>query len=112
MPTGLIVSGANASAYTNFAESLCQRIEKYTEASIIQLNPSQAPNLKSTLKHINQQAINRFSEEATGTQYLNYDLQLLYDHVKANSNKKVLIFFQDSESFNDGLLADLISVLR
>ena len=112
MPTGLIVSGANASAYTSFAETLCQRIEKDAEASIIQLNPSQAPNLKSTLKHINQQAMNCFSEETTGTRYLNYDLQLLYDHVKANSNKKVLIFFQDSESFNDSLLADLISVFE
>ena len=46
-----------------------------------------------------------------GTGYLNYDLQMLYDQVQANSIKKVLIFFQESESFNENLLADLMDIL-
>lgn len=46
-----------------------------------------------------------------GSRRLNYDLQVLCDHVRNNSIEKVVIYFQDSEGFQDALLADFIDVL-
>ena len=42
---------------------------------------------------------------------LNYDLQVLCDHVRNNSIEKVVIYFLDSEGFQEALLTDLVDVL-
>lgn len=81
------------------------------EATVIHLDSTQAPNLKSVLKLINRQAADQ-SSDGDANRYLNYDLQLLCDHVQATLIKKVVVFFTDSESFNEDLLAELIDVFR
>jgi origin recognition complex subunit 3 len=89
-----------------------QHVETVEEAMVIHLNSTQAPNLKSVLKHINRQAADQSSTDGDGNRYLNYDLQFLCDHIQTTSTKKVVVFFTDSESFNESLLADLIDILR
>ena len=42
---------------------------------------------------------------------LNYDLQVLCDHIQNNSIERVVIYFEDSECFQEALLTDLIDVL-
>jgi len=89
-----------------------QHVKTTEETTVIHLNSNQAPNLKSVLKLINRQAVDQSSKDGEGSRYLNYDLQLLCDHVQATSIKKVVVFFTDSESFNESLLAEMIDVLR
>ena len=76
----------------------------------MELDPNQPQNLKSALKYINRQLAGRTVEGIPENRYLPYDLQFLYDIVQSNSIEKVVIFFQDSESFSDILLIELIDV--
>lgn len=89
-----------------------QHVKTVEEATVIHLDSTQAPNLKSVLKLINRQAADQSSKNGDPNRYLNYDLQLLCDHVQATSIKKVVVSLTDSESFNEDLLAELIGVLR
>lgn len=91
---------------------MSQHVKTVEQTTVVHLNSTQAPNLKSVLKHINRQATGQSSKDGDGNRYLNYDLQLLCDHIQATSIKKVVIFFTDSESFNESLLAELIDILR
>lgn len=43
---------------------------------------------------------------------LNYDLQVLCDHVRFHSIAKVILAFQDSETFDGALLNDIVGVIR
>lgn len=79
---------------------------------LVQLNSDQAPNLKSALKHLNRQTESYVSKDSDRTRYLNYDLQILYNHVQEHAVEKVVVLFRDSESFSESLLADLIGVLE
>lgn len=47
-----------------------------------------------------------------GPKLLSYDLQILYDCVKAHDSQKVIIAFQDSEAFDGALLGDLITLFK
>ena len=49
---------------------------------------------------------------AQDTRQLNYDLQILHDHVQAHCINRVVVAFVDSEAFEAKLLADLIDILR
>jgi len=89
-----------------------RHVKTVEEATVIHLDSTQVLNLKSVLKHINRQAAEQSSKDGEGSRYLNYDLQLLCDHVQATSIKKVVVFFTDSESFNESLLAELVDILR
>ena len=50
--------------------------------------------------------------DAQDSRHLNYDLQILHDHVKAHSINRVVVAFEDSEAFEAKLLADLIDIFR
>ena len=43
---------------------------------------------------------------------LHYDLQILYEHMQQYSVSRAVIYFQNCESFDTNVLADLIDVLR
>ena len=91
---------------------MSQHVKTVEEATVIHLDSSQAPNLKSVLKLINRQAADHASRDSDANRYLNSDLQLLCDHVQATSIKKVVVFFTNSESFDESLLAEIIDALR
>lgn len=46
-----------------------------------------------------------------GPRYLNYDLHILYDHVRVHSLSRVVLLFQDGEALEGSLLADLTEIL-
>lgn len=53
MPTGLVVAGPSNSAALHF-QSVVDRINVEERAVLVELSSGQCPNLKTTLKYINQ----------------------------------------------------------
>jgi origin recognition complex subunit 3 len=47
-----------------------------------------------------------------GRKLLNYDLQILHDHIKSTKNGRIIVAFQDSEAFDSGLLAEVLLLFR
>jgi hypothetical protein len=47
-----------------------------------------------------------------GSRPLPYDLNLLYDYVKKTGGRRLVIAFRDSESFDQALLGDIVSLIR
>ena len=47
-----------------------------------------------------------------GVRLLNYDLQILYEYMKQHSISKILLSFQNSESFDGTVLAEIIDIFR
>ncbi len=43
---------------------------------------------------------------------LNYDLQILSEHLKTTQRSHIVLAFQDGEAFDTGLLAEIMSLLR
>ena len=43
---------------------------------------------------------------------LNYDLEMLHIFVRRHGIRRVLVYLQDCEAFDDELLSDLIDMLR
>ena len=56
--------------------------------------------------------IARFSDPRQSSRRLNYDLQVLCDHVRSHSITKVILAFHDSETFDGALLNDIVEVIR
>ena len=52
------------------------------------------------------------SWSAQGSRRLNYDLQILEDYVKLHSISRIVISFQDSQTFEGGLLGEIVDVFR
>jgi origin recognition complex subunit 3 len=75
------------------------------------------------LKHIIQRATSSTYEDDDGDElddkpstrkgprFLNYDLQILHNHVREHDVKQVVIAFEDTEAFDSHLLCDLIELL-
>lgn len=101
------------------------------------MNSAQATNLKTLLKHINQHAAlqptdvhddgvlgdrhqvnsclpwaKKWLIPLKSSRLLNYDLQILHQHIKSRGTPRVVLSFRDSEALEGGILADLIAVLR
>ncbi|KAG7006021.1 origin recognition complex subunit 3 [Physcia stellaris] len=116
LPTGLISGAPNVSIQAGLTHAIAQRIRANEDIVYIRLLSTQQPNLKAVLKHINRQAKSQVGNTenqnlAERDHYLNYDLQMLHDHVQNRSIQKVVLYFQDSEGFQETLLADLIEIL-
>ncbi|KAK0515982.1 hypothetical protein JMJ35_002016 [Cladonia borealis] len=117
--TGLVVSGPNNGSSAKLFESIMQRVHVRHRAILVALSSGQSPNLKTVLKYINQHARTQTLESdedtvidgAEDTRQLNYDLQILHDHIQAHTIDRVVIAFEDSEAFEAKLLGDLIDIL-
>ncbi|KAL8777458.1 MAG: hypothetical protein Q9213_007855 [Squamulea squamosa] len=90
------------------------------DVMVVNIDPSQITNLKSALKHINGHVMGVASpieeddlpKHGKSGRKWNYDLQILYDHVRSQSIQKIIITFHDSETFNGALLNDIIEVIK
>lgn len=47
-----------------------------------------------------------------GHKLLNYDLQILHDHLKTSNNKNIIVAFQDSEAFDSGVISDALILFQ
>ncbi|CAD6583165.1 MAG: hypothetical protein ASARMPREDX12_001195 [Alectoria sarmentosa] len=117
--TGLLVTGPDNSTTVSLFESIAEIANLEVRTIWVTLSSGQSPNLKTTLKYINQRATSRnldsqddaILDEANDGRRLNYDLQILGDYVQSHAIDKVLLSFQDSEAFEVKVLTDLIEVL-
>ncbi|KAL8682151.1 MAG: hypothetical protein Q9186_001772 [Xanthomendoza sp. 1 TL-2023] len=120
IPSALIVVGPSNSTYTNIVRSIETHLQPQVDFVVVNIVPSQVVNLKSVLKLINTHATGAaaIAEEDDGSRHeqhgrlLNYDLQILYNHVQYHSTKKVILAFHDSETFDGALLNDIIEVIK
>ncbi|KAL8672188.1 MAG: hypothetical protein Q9168_003352 [Polycauliona sp. 1 TL-2023] len=119
IPTALIVVGPSDSTYTNIVRSVESRLQEKLDVAVMDIVPSQIANLKSALKFINAHVTNAAStskedglpKHEQANRRLNYDLQVLCDHVRSNAIEKVVLAFHDSETFDAALLNDIIEVI-
>ncbi|KAL8887162.1 MAG: hypothetical protein Q9215_005219 [Flavoplaca cf. flavocitrina] len=120
VPTALIVIGPSNSTYTNIVRSVEAQLQEKLDVALVDIAPSQIVNLKSALKFINNRVTGAaLTVEEDGlprheqsSRRLNYDLQVLCDHIRFHSIAKVILAFQDSETFDGALLNDIIGVIR
>ncbi|KAL8850711.1 MAG: hypothetical protein Q9221_004359 [Calogaya cf. arnoldii] len=119
IPTALIVVGPSNSTYTNIVRSVETQLQEELDVGIVDIVPSQIVNLKSALKLINNHVtdVSLTTEEdglpkqEQSSRRLNYDLQVLCDHVRSHSITKVILAFHDSETFDGALLNDIVEVI-
>lgn len=119
---------------------LAERVHSETDALIVTIRPGDASNLKAALKKLIRDATNTDHDEEDersassvpgvsshislsvlpgaeadrhqGHKFLNYDLQLLQNHLKSSKHRQVVVAFQDSESFDSTLLTELIKLFQ
>ncbi|KFY08739.1 hypothetical protein V492_05943 [Pseudogymnoascus sp. VKM F-4246] len=121
IPTGLITTGQNTASQELLFSQLAERVQGETDALIVTIRPGDASNLRAALKKLIRDATNtdhddedeRSASSATGGhKFLNYDLQLLQNHLRSSKHRQVVVAFQDSESFDSTLLTELIELLQ
>ena len=59
IPAGLILVKPGTETYSRLIDSIAKHLQDEEKAIVINLTSSQAPNVKSVLKSINQNAINQ-----------------------------------------------------
>ncbi|OJD14317.1 hypothetical protein AJ78_05312 [Emergomyces pasteurianus Ep9510] len=120
IPAGLITLGSNLSLMGRLLDRLHEQLQSNTAGQVVTLDSGNASNLKTVLKHIIRSGTTPTNGidgdrvlpmDRTGPKPLAYDLDILHGHVKEKGIRNVVIAFRDSESFDHGLLADLISLL-
>ncbi|KAL8999689.1 MAG: hypothetical protein Q9169_001506 [Polycauliona sp. 2 TL-2023] len=119
IPTALIVVGPSSSTYTNVVRSVELQLQEKIDLAVVNIIPSQTVNLKSALKLINSHVTNAsligeqdgLPKHEQANRRLNYDLQVLCDHVRSHAIEKVVLAFHDSDIFDGALLNDIIEVI-
>jgi origin recognition complex subunit 3 len=122
IPTGLIVTGPNIASQELLFTQLENRVRSDLGSIVVTFRSSDASNLKTVLKKLIRDATNQDhgdddeqAPSSSGKQkLLNYDLQILRNHLSATSKSstKVVVAFQDSEAFDSELLTELILLFK
>ena len=117
LPCGLIVGAPNVTNQSSLTDAITRKIQASEGTLVVSLLSTQLPNLKTALKYVNQQAASHLggnvdADWAGRGQYLNYDLQMLRDCTQSQPVRKVVLYFRDSEGFEEALLSDLIDTFR
>ncbi|RAH76418.1 origin recognition complex subunit [Aspergillus japonicus CBS 114.51] len=120
IPAALVTVGSNVSSLGRLLTRLNGQLTTTGEGGVIVLESGDAPNLKTTLKNIirfgitnteGNEGYQSFVTDREGPRVLGYDLDLLAEYVKRKEVKKLVLAFRDSEAFDPGILADLLSLL-
>ncbi|KAK3362945.1 origin recognition complex subunit 3 N-terminus-domain-containing protein [Lasiosphaeria hispida] len=124
IPAGFIITGPNIASQDLLFEQLAETLCKGSQTRFVRLRSAEAPNLKAALKKIIRDATVRVAgddEEGDdvevsvgqdGRKYLDYDLEALHVSLKLQQSGRVIVAFQDSEAFDNGLLTDLIALFH
>lgn len=121
--SGIILSGPS----TVLSSAIFRRLSRRQDGGgaarvVVPLSSSSGSNLKAILKALIQRATLRQtglddeedevqSAQRKGGRLLNYDLQLLYDHVREHQIPQVVVAFEDTEAFDNDLFSELIELL-
>jgi origin recognition complex subunit 3 len=132
----LIVTGPNIASQELLFSQIAESLRSNAQRTVITLRSGDATNLKAVLKKLIRDATNQKEDEGEdaqivqkdvsfqtfatryslaknqGRKLLNYDLQILHDHVKSSTSAKIIVAFQDSEGFDSGLLAEMLVLFR
>ena len=121
IPTGIISTGPDAGSNVSITDQLATTQRAHGRRSFVSLSNSSGTNLKAVLKVIIQKATARSEGvdededdqrvSKKGTRLLNYDLQILYDHVRERELELVVIAIQNTEAWDSDLLSELIELL-
>ncbi|MCJ1417094.1 hypothetical protein MMC32_003433 [Xylographa parallela] len=117
--TGLIMSGIAGGTSTSVFTSIARSLASDPQNLIVPIAASQCTNLKTTLKTIIQKIANQsialadenLPADRQGWRLLNYDLQIVHEHVLKHSINKVVLWFHNSEGLDGTVLADVVEVL-
>lgn len=88
---------------------------------VVHLQPSQCPNLQTSLKNVIKSAITSYKDIDEYSDFLtqhkalvpmNFDLELLQRYVKLHDVDRVLISIMEVEAFDTAILSELVSTLH
>ncbi|KXT02618.1 hypothetical protein AC579_5440 [Pseudocercospora musae] len=122
IPTALVLAGANSALRSSIFAQVPLQPGFKARRTLVSISSGTGTNLKNLLKSIIQKATLRATdddedevEEGTtsrrGTKLLNYDLQILCDHVEERQLRQIVIAFEDTEAFDNDLLSELVTLL-
>ncbi|KAK4897764.1 Origin recognition complex subunit 3 [Elasticomyces elasticus] len=127
--TGIILTGADGATEAGISKKIAEKVRVGKHRRIlVPLSSSSGGNLKVLLKTLVQKATTRKAgpyddiEEdddddelrttrTKGHKLLNYDLQLLYHHVREHKKEQVIVAVEDTEAFDSDLLSEFIELL-
>lgn len=123
LPSAILITGPSLASHAKLFGQLASRLTVSSRRVFVGLNSSQAPNLKTLLKHLISRGtssnvlIDEDDDETSatirkGARLLNYDLQILEHAVNERKLDKVIIAFQDCEAFDGLVLSDAIELLN
>lgn len=119
--TGFIATGPNISSQELLFSQLAVHLKAKINGPVVILRSADALNLKAVLKQIIRDATSQKpgmddDEEVSllqdGRKLLNYDLEILHGFVRAHGSQAVVIAFQDSEAFDNSIVAELVVLFR
>ncbi|KAF2099463.1 hypothetical protein NA57DRAFT_38384 [Rhizodiscina lignyota] len=118
LPAGLISAGPNIASHGALFRQIATKLGAADATIFVALTSSECSNLKSLLKSLIVKGTTLGDDEEDdaqtphrkGPKLLNYDLQLLHDHVKQNAIETVVITFQDTEAFDGHVLSETIEL--
>jgi origin recognition complex subunit 3 len=121
IPTGIILSGPGSASSNSLARRVADAVQKQKRRIYVPLDSGSAPHLKAVLKTLIQKATAITAEEdeddelaltsRKGPRLLNYDLQILYEHVRDRKIEQVVVSFPDTEALTSSLLSELIELM-
>jgi origin recognition complex subunit 3 len=121
IPTGIILSGPGSASSNSLTRRVADAVQKQKRRIYAPLDSGSAPHLKAVLKTLIQKATAITAEEdeddeltltsRKGPRLLNYDLQILYEHVRDRKIEQVVVSFPDTEALTSSLLSELIELM-
>lgn len=120
LPTGLVVVGKDSGAQQRLLQQWKSDERTKPSEYLIQLDHNQAANIMSALKSIIKSVVSSSLGQGGYLDFLtkhrrltpmNYDLELLELFARENEVEKVVLSILDIESFDAGVLSDLMSTL-
>lgn len=117
--TGLVVSGTTRNTQRDLLQGWKTRRLEDDQEIFIELHPSHCPNLQIALKTLIRMAISQHEGSQEYAIFLakhkalipmNFDLELLQRYVEQHQISRVIISVVDVETFDTGILSELISM--
>jgi origin recognition complex subunit 3 len=121
IPTGIVLSAPGSASLNSLSQRVANSVKSQKRRIYVSLESGSAPHLKAVLKVLIQKATASTAEEdedeelATtsrkGPRLLNYDLEILHEHVRDRKIEQVVVAFPDTEALGSHLLSELIELM-
>ena len=117
----LIIAGPDLASHSIIFRELSESLRSNCNSVLVAVRANESPNLKVVFKHIVAGITNcqttddddeHVSLKSRGRKMLSYDLQIIQDWLKGRNIEKVVVALEDSEAFDNTLIADIVEILR